>query len=261
MIKKLFINKIQILWFALSVLCLVYSGMVFMVGSGTFSFAIWIVGAVFFAICYYLAGNGRWMRIPKIVRMILYVLIGIAASVFIVCEVAILSHFFDKGEKDLDYIIVLGAQMKENGPSVIYRYRLEKAFEYLEDNEHTVCIVTGGQGYNEPVTEGDGGAEYLMKLGISEDRIIIENTSVDTVENIENAVNMIRDREEDESSLKIGIITNGFHVFRGVHLAMNITEAKVCGLAAYMQLKYIPNNMVRECFGILKDLVTGDLKF
>ena len=259
MLKRIFTPGIRILWCLLSVLCLLYAAMVFRVHSGTFSFIIWVTGALFFGICFFLAGKGRWSKVPAFIRYICYAGISIGTIIFLVCQIAILSHFFDAGEKNLDYVIVLGAQMRSSGPSVIYRYRLTKTKEYLEENPGTICITTGGQGSNEPISEGDGGVEYLMSLGIPENRIIAETSSRDTEENIKNALAIIEDHEGSTDDLKIGIITNGFHVFRGVHLANKLTDAHISGIAAYMQPQYIPNNMVREAFGILRDFFKGRL--
>ena len=260
MIKELFTPGIRVLWLTLAFLCLAYSLAVYMVGSGTFSFAIWLTGAAFWAICFYFAGKGRWLAVPAVFRYAAYVILGIIAVVFTICQIAILSHFRDAGEKNLDYVIVLGAQMRPSGPSVIYRYRLEKAKEYLEANGEAKCITTGGRGKNEPVSEGEGGAEYLVSLGISESRIKAECQSEDTLENIQNALDIIEKTEGNTANLRIGIVTNGFHVFRGVHIARGLTDAEVCGIAAYMQPQYIPNNMVRETFGILRDFFSGRLK-
>ncbi len=251
----------RILWFVLMVLALAYALMVYMVGSGTFSFVIWLAGAAFFCACFFLAGNGRWLAVPKVVRQIAYVVIGVIAAVFVVCQIGILSHFSDKGEPDLDYIIVLGAQMRNDGPSVIYRYRLEKAREYLAANPDTICITTGGQGNNENISEGRGGANYLLLHGVDKSQLMSETMSRDTAENIRYALEMIEEREENRDSLRIGIVTNGFHVFRGIHIAKGLTDADVCGIAAYMQVQYIPNNMVRETFGIIRDFVAGRMKF
>ena len=257
--KKVFTPGIRILWSILTVVCLLYAVMVFLVASGTLSFTIWLAAAAFFGLCFFLAGKGRWGKCPKAVRVISYTLLGVGISVFLICETCILSHFFDKGEPQLDYVIVLGAQMRSTGPSVIFRYRLQKAKEYLDANPGTVCITTGGKGYNESVSEGEGGRDYLISLGVSPDRILAENTSRDTAENIVNSMALIRSGDINENELKIGIITNGFHVFRGVHIARKITGAKVSGIAAYMQFRFIPNNMARECFGILKDFFAGRL--
>ncbi len=252
-----FTPGIRILWFVLALLCLAYSLMVFMVGSGTFSFAIWLVGAAFFGGCYFLAGKGRWAAVPAGARYTAYVILAIATVVFMVCQIAILSHFWDEGEKNLDYVIVLGAQMRPSGPSVIYRYRLEKAKEYMDDNPATRCITTGGQGSNEPMSEGQGGADYLAGLGVPDSSILVESQSMTTEENIRNALEIMEADKGNEDNLRIGIITNGFHVFRGIQIAKKLTDAEVSGIAAYMQPKYIPNNMVRETFGILRDFFSG----
>lgn len=57
--------------------------------------------------------------------------------------------------RGLDYIIVLGAQVRKDGPSPVLKYRLDKAVEYLNENPDTVCIVSGGQGSNEPWSEAE----------------------------------------------------------------------------------------------------------
>jgi hypothetical protein len=82
---------------------------------------------------------------------------------------------------------------------------------------------------------------------------------MDTEENIINALEIIEADKGSVDDLRIGIITNGFHVFRGVQIAKKLTGAEVSGIAAYMQPQYIPNNMVRETFGILRDFFAGRL--
>ena len=67
-----------------------------------------------------------------------------------------------KPVKNLDYIIVLGAQVKESGSSVILRYRLDRAVSYLKENDNTLVIVSGGQGANEKATEASVMKEYLV---------------------------------------------------------------------------------------------------
>ena len=61
-----------------------------------------------------------------------------------------------EGKPGLDYIIVLGAQIYERGPSAVLRFRLDKAVEYLNENPQTKCIVSGGKGSNEPCSEAEG---------------------------------------------------------------------------------------------------------
>ena len=150
--------------------------------------------------------------------------------------------------------------MRAGGPSVVYRYRLEKARDYLDANEGTICITTGAKGVNDTISEGDGGRDYLISLGMDQGRIIAESESLDTDDNIANALAIIEQSEGSTDTLRIGIVTNGFHVFRGVHIARKMTDADIYGIAAYMEPQYVPNNVVRECFGILKDLKNGLLE-
>lgn len=109
----------------------------------------------------------RWKKVPKVIILIFrgFVVAGIA--VFIICQGCILSSFFLKGEAGVDYLIVLGIQMRDEGPSVVYKHRLDAAAEYLNNNPDTRVVVTGGQGANEAISEGEGGKKYLLEQGIS----------------------------------------------------------------------------------------------
>ena len=242
----------RIIYGALSLICLIYSVAVYMVGSGTFSFAIWIALGFFFGFLLFMDINNKWSMVPKVLRYIFRSVIAVCLVIFLFCQGCIMTKFFSKGEKELDYLIVLGAQMRDWGPSVVYKYRLDAAVEYLNENPETKVVVTGGQGSNESISEGEGGKAYLLEQGISEDRIIVEDTSVDTEANIKNALDII---DGYDSSLKIGIVTNNFHLYRGQLLANRFTDAEISGIAAFTEYQFLPNNMVRETFGILKDLI------
>lgn len=73
--------------------------------------------------------------------------------------------------------------------------------------------MSGGQGYNEPCTEAQAMADYMEAAGI-EDRLILEDESKTTEQNIKNSKKYIRD------GASVGIITSDFHMFR----AMQITR-------------------------------------
>lgn len=244
-------RKLRLVYSILAILSLLYSVAVYMVGSGTFSFIIWIFAAIFFGFLYLMEKKSLWLKVPKALRYAFRIIVTIGFAVFVICQGCILTQFFSTGEPGADYIIVLGAQMREWGPSVVYKARLDSAIEYLNDNPDTEIIVTGGQGANESVSEGEGGKTYLLEQGIAEDRIIVESESLDTDQNISNALNLV----EVTADMKIGIVTNNFHVFRGVMIAKRYTDADVTGIAAFTEYQYLPNNMVRETFGILKDVM------
>ena len=176
-------NKLakRIIYATLAVLSLLYSIAVFLVGSGTFSFIIWIFVAIFFGFLWLMEKKNLWEKVPKIIRKIFRTVIAICLTIFFICQGCILTQFFSKGESGAEYIIVLGAQMRDWGPSVVYKARLDSAVEYLKNNPDTKVIVTGGQGANESISEGEGGQEYLLAQGINKDRILVEKDSVDVV--------------------------------------------------------------------------------
>ena len=96
----------------------------------------------------------------------------------------------DTGE-NLDYILVLGAGLNGDKPSAVLEMRLEKARLYLQEHPQTVVIVSGGQGPTEPVSEAESMKNWLMEKGIPNSRIIMEDKSTTTAENIRYSLRVI----------------------------------------------------------------------
>ena len=250
MVKKM----ISILCVLAALFCFAYCAMVFMIRSGSRFYLVWAAGGVFFLVLVYLLHFGIWDRIPLILRRIFLAAVLIGIVLFIIVEGCILSRFHDKGKENLDYIIVLGAQMKPAGPSAVLKFRLDAAYDYLVENENTICILSGGQGSNEPCSEAEGMYQYLTDRGIAPERLIMEDQSTDTSENIAYSMALIGGND-----ISVVIVTNNFHVFRGVRLAKAAGMQDVCGIAARSNVYFQLNNMVREFCGIMKDLVCGHL--
>jgi len=233
--------------FILGIISILYGGLVLQIGSGTKFWLVWEMIGLFFIAWAWLLHIDFWVS-HKVLKIIFHavVITGIVI-VMILCGL-IAGKFTSKGEKNLDYIIVLGAQIREDGPSTVLRYRLDEAIEYLNENPDTMCIVSGGQGPNEPYSEAEGMAKYLIEKGIGSKRIILEGESQTTVENIRNSKELM-----DEDYNGVGIITNNFHMFRALRIAEIQGLENVCGIAAKSNTLYLPNNVLRECGGILKN--------
>ena len=223
-----------------------------MIGSGTFFFVIWFVIGGFFGLLALLTGRHLWHLIPRGLLIALGCILAVGVLFLAMVEARIIGGFGAEGEPGLPYIIVLGAQVHEDGPSVVLEYRLDKAAEYLKSNPETVCIVSGGQGVNEPFSEAQGMKDYLIKKGIGEERILMEDQSLNTVQNIRNSMALL-----PEGTAKAGIVTNNFHVCRAVSIARRQGLSDAVGIAASSTLTYLPHNMLREFFGIIKDTLTG----
>ena len=179
---------------------------------------------------------------------------GLGLSLFVFVEGCILSGIHAEGREDLDYIIVLGAMVKEDGPSSILAARLNCALRYLEENPDTIVIVSGGQGKDEPFSEAEGMRRYLAEHGVDEARILMEPDSFNTIQNIQNSMKLI-----EKENPSVGIVTSNFHVFRACRIAQKQGLEDVDGLAGYVVPAYMPQNMFREFFGIVKDWLVGNM--
>lgn len=244
----------EIISAVIAVLFLIYSVKVLVVGNGKGYFGICVAIAIFFALLS-VAFHFEWIAlIPGPIKTAIGVAIVLGAALVVIVEGCILSQFGKKGQDGLDYLIVLGARYRDDGPSRALRERLNVTVEYLESNPDTVCIVTGGQGANEPCTEADGMAEYLIDKGIDESRIIREDQATNTMENIRFSRVLIED-----DNAKIGIVTNNFHMFRAMGIARKQRIENVDGISAGIPVRYLPEYMFREFFGVLKDLAVGNM--
>ena len=234
----------------LAVACACYAFAVRNTHSGTSFWIVWLAFAVLFAILGFGLLFRWWTILPRLVRGILIAVACIGLVAFGTVESCIVSKMHAQGKPDLDYVVVLGAQVRKSGPSLVLRYRLDKAIEYLDANPNTTCIVSGGKGPNEPFPEAQGMADYLKEHGIDEQRILEEPDSKTTEENIVNSKKLISD---DDAS--VGVITNNFHMFRALQIADKYGLDNAQGIAAGSPPNMLVNNMVREFFAEIKFLL------
>ena len=243
-----------ILFTIIGILCILYGIMVLMIRSGTTFFVVWFALGAFFLLLGFLVHNHLLEKLPKILRTLLLIAICAGILVLAVCEGFVLRGFSSRAPAGLDYLIVLGAQVREDGPSAVLKYRLDAAAQYLQENNSTVCIVTGGKGAAEPFPEGQGMKDYLVKSGIPEDRIIVEDRALNTVQNIQYSMALM-----SSPNAPTAIVTNNFHVTRGLALTRGQGLTDVYAIAAPSDPLFLPNNMLREFFGLTKDFLLGNL--
>lgn len=241
----------------LAILCGTYGIAVRAIGSGTAFFAVWLILAVFLVCAALGIRLNVWKMFPGIIKKFLCLLFPFLLASFLIIEGLVISQMHAEGPDNLDYIIVLGAQVYKSGPSPVLKFRLDKAYEYLSKNPDTRCIVTGGQGYNEPFTEADCMADYLVKCGIEPDRIILEDKSTTTAQNLSNSMKLIATEAANQigSNPSIGILTNDFHMFRAMQIAKSQKITNAYGISCSSTKAYLPNNMFREYFAEIKFLL------
>lgn len=227
----------------------------FFMGYGTKFFLVWGVLGIFFGFLMWLMLRPDILeKIPMWIKWSFIVICIIGVMVFATVEGMILDRFGSVPAPGADYCIILGAQWKEHGPSYVLQKRLDAAVGYLEQNEGTKVIVSGGQGSNEPITEAEGMKQYLIAKGIEENRIICEEKSTNTYENLANSSAYL-----DIKSDRVVLVTNNFHVFRACGIARKYGYEHLEGLSAGSYPAMLPNNLLREFLGVIKDTYVGNL--
>lgn len=242
--------------FFLGILCVGYFLCIaFLVGHGTNFYFIWLFLGIFAMIWAVLLKKGIWdLHFPRWFKRVFVTLVCIMGILFLIVEGCIISSFSKKGPEGLDYLVVLGAQMKSSGPSRALQYRLDEAVCYLEENPDTRVIVSGGQGPDEHISEAQGMFDYLVEKGIEPSRILMEDQSRNTVQNLNYSAEFL-----DKENNSVGVVSNNFHIFRAVGIAKKSGYTSVYGIAAKGEPFLQFNNMMREFFGVMKDFLFGNM--
>lgn len=143
--------------------------------------------------------------------------------------------------------VVLGCRVRGIEPSRVLKERLDAAYEYLKENPKALCVLSGGQGPGEDITEAECMYRCLTGKGIDGARLIREDTSTTTEENLRFSMRVLEERGIEGD---ITIVTSEFHEYRA-----NKT-AKRLGITSYSTpsrtfFVYLPTYYVRELYGIL----------
>ena len=150
---------------------------------------------------------------------------------------------------DKDYILIHGCQIKKDGTlTKLLQSRADRAVEFAEMQKEVadkdiIFVPSGGQGSDEVVSEAEAIKNYLVELGISEDKILLEDKSVNTKENIQNAIKLIHERSGEDA--KIAFATTNYHVFRtGLYATEEGVKAE--GIGSPTKSYFWVNAFVRE---------------
>jgi uncharacterized SAM-binding protein YcdF (DUF218 family) len=147
---------------------------------------------------------------------------------------------------DADYIIILGARVRGTEPSLALQYRIDAAAEYLKHNKRTIAIASGGKGSGEEISEAEAIKNELLLQGIQDSRIVMEDQSTDTYENIKLSKKLLP--EQTNTGL---IVTNDFHVYRAKQIAED-NDLLVTGLPAKTPASAVLKSYIREYLAITK---------
>lgn len=155
-----------------------------------------------------------------------------------------------------DAVIVLGAGVNGTTPSLALQTRIDAAESYLKANPGIPAVLSGGQGPGEDISEARAMYDALTARGIDPERLILEEQSANTRQNLQNSLALL----PDDYHKTVAIVTNDFHMGR-VRLLLNAAgPAKVVQVPARLPWRWLSvNYYLRESFAVVNDLVIRPL--
>lgn len=222
--------------------CVHYAGIrvsylwVWLAGGGTFISAagiLWLLSHLEIAI-------------PSAIRIM-----GAVAAAVVLLLLAVLLLYLGTGMKerpvpDLDILIILGARVKGKRPTKALAQRISRAEAYLRENPDTKAILSGGQGPDEEISEAEAMYRGLVQMGISPERLILEDHSTTTKENL------FFSRQWIGAEDRVGIVTSDFHIARSLAIARESGYTRVWGIPAPLRSVLLPHYLLREGFALLR---------
>lgn len=205
--------------------------------------------------CYYILSY-----LPEPFSVILTnILTGILTVGFIIYTVTLgIILWASRGDPtaDCDFIIVLGAKVNGEAPSRTLAERIKTAHKYLISHPHAIAVLSGGQGPDEGIAEAECMRRELIKLGISENRLLLETQSTTTWENLRFSLAVIKGKT-GQLPERIGLLSSDSHLFRACLFA------KKCGVTAAgipaksHRFSIWLNYLMREGAGIWHYIILG----
>lgn len=179
----------------------------------------------------------------------LVILIGCVVLLACVLSAMMAAAALKKPMQEEATVIVLGAKINDRSPSLMLKGRLDAAYDYLKTHPEAMCVVSGGQGIDEICSEAEAMADYLMEKGIAAERLLLENQSTNTYENLQFSMELIREQGLSEN---VVIATQEFHQYRAATLAKWAGASDVAALTCLSPLHLFLCYWVRECAAICR---------
>lgn len=194
----------------------------------------------------------------KILRRLLCVCLCIGILVAAVTFGFVLEGSLGDPEAEPDYIIVLGCGVNGTVPSLLLRERIDAAYGYLSAHPDAICVVSGGQGPGEDITEAECMFRELTAMGIDPGRIWLEDRSTSTEENLAFSKAVI-EAHTGAAPTEVGIVSGEYHLFRACLMAedLGLTPYGIPAATGWLGLRV--NYFLREVAGVWYYLIFGRL--
>jgi uncharacterized SAM-binding protein YcdF (DUF218 family) len=116
-------------------------------------------------------------------------------------------------QPNAEAMIILGAKLNGSDLSLALKNRMDTALNYLQHNQQTQVIVSGGKGSNELISEAEAMKAYLTNHHINPARIQEDTQSTSTYENILFSKKLLHDDQH------VILVSNDFHILRASMIA------------------------------------------
>jgi len=248
--------------FLLAALSLGYFGLICIYsGISTDFCGVWVVISLIFLLM------GIFRRIekkdrggmPKRFPIFIYTTFVLLAFACIVIFSSIARYGNSRSADSCDYCIVIGDRIYEDGVSTTLKKRLDRAYDYVQDNPETILVLSGGIDVGDTFPEALAMFNYLEKKGIPEERMLIEPRSESTGENLLYSKTVIDNDLRTRMippPIVIGVLTSDFHMYRTLKLGKEIFPEGLSPIVASSDPVLYPHQCVRECCAIIRDHMT-----
>lgn len=201
-----------------------------------------------------LAGREPWLA--KILGRVFTLCLTLILVACVVTEGFILSGSRGAEEPKCDYVLVLGAGVNGTVPSRSLSERLQAAYDYLTAYPQARCVVSGGQGGGENISEAQCMFNWLTNRGIDPERIWMEDQATSTQENILFTLNLIEERTGTRPTC-LAVVSSEYHLYRASLMARD-QGVTMLGVPAttYPYLSRL-HYYFREMFGLWYYILLG----
>ena len=187
--------------------------------------------------------------LPALLWKIILVLTCIGFVYFWIVEIPIIRNARTDPDPERPYLVVLGAAVYGERPSLTLVRRMEGALDYLETYPESTAIVSGGMGKGENITEALAMHDWLIANGIAEERVLMEPEATSTQENLQYSFDIIRSRGDDPDG-NVAIVSSAYHLYRAKSMA-KLQGVEAAGVAAPWGYPMVMlNYFIREAFGV-----------
>ena len=204
---------------------------------------------------YYVSGSQRQVMVHDLIGNLFAAVYLYFECMLIGAIVADTIAALHEPEPDKDFIIILGCGLRKDGtPSPLLRGRIDRALAFAQmQKERTgkdlIFVTSGGKGPDEVISESASMKQYLLEQGVPEERILEEDRSTDTRENMKFSKEKIWQLDPGG---KVAFSTTNYHVFRSGLYARRV-KMRAVGMGAKTRWYFWPNASVREFVGLLTE--------